>query len=88
MNEGAKVALVENNKSLLPIGIVALNGEFEGGDVISILDDKGIEIARGVSNYSSDDTKKILGVHSDKIREILGFHTSDDIISKDNLVVL
>jgi len=88
VNEGARAALVENNKSLLPVGVTALEGEFDEGDVISILDDKGAEIARGVTNYSSDDTAKILGVHSDKIQEILGFNTSDDIISKDNLVIL
>ena len=66
-----------NNKSLLAVGVTALEGSFSAGDVISILDAAGGEIARGVANYSSDDVAKILG-----------FKTSDDIISKDNLVVL
>ncbi len=88
VNDGAKTALVQNNKSLLAIGTIELEGFFNAGDVILILDNSGAEIARGVANYSSDDVQKILGVHSEKIEEILGFKTSDDIISKDNLVIL
>lgn len=88
VNAGAKKALVENKTSLLPIGVTGIEGEFGQGDVIAIVDEDNNEFARGIANYSSVDFEKIIGVHSDKIQEILGFKISDDIISKDNLVIL
>lgn len=87
VNGGAKDALV-NNKSLLPVGVVDVEGEFAAGDVVIVQDEAGTEFARGVANYSSDDARKIIGVQSSEIQEILGFKISDDVISKDNLVVL
>lgn len=88
VNEGAKKALVEKQTSLLPIGALAIQGVFDAGEVISILDDKEVEFARGVANYSSVECEKLTGAHSDKIKEILGYKQSDDVVSKDNLVIL
>ena len=88
INSGAKIALIENNKSLLPVGVVEVVGEFQAGDVITISDEENREFARGVANYSSEEARKIVGVHSDEIQSILDKKISDDIISKDNLVIL
>ena len=73
---------------MLPIGTLAVAGVFDNGEVISILDENGSEFARGVANYTSAECEKLIGVHSDKIKEILGHKQSDDVISKDNLVLL
>jgi len=88
VNEGAKRALIEKQTSLLPIGTLSVTGCFECGEVINILDEAGVEFARGVANYSSTECEKLLGVHSEKIKEILGYNKNDDVISKDNLVLL
>ena len=88
INDGAKKALTEKNKSLLPIGLLAVNGTFDRGDVISILDESNNEFARGIANYDSDDCKKIIGVHSDNIYEILGHKNYDALITKDNIALI
>ncbi len=88
VNAGAIKALVEKEASLLPIGVLELKGDFLKGDIVSIFDESGNEIARGMSNYSSDDCRKIIGVHSDKIIDILGYKNYDAIITRDNIVLL
>ena len=88
VNDGAKKAVTEKNKSLLPKGIISINGIFSRGDVISILDENSNEFARGIANYNSEDCKKILGVHSDNIYEILGYKNYDAVITKDNIALL
>ena len=88
VNEGAKKALIEKQTSLLPIGVIMTKGKFDSGEVICILDEDMNEFARGVSNYNSDECEKIMGKHSSEIKNILGYMQSDDLINKDNLVVL
>lgn len=88
VNKNAKLALTEKQTSLLPIGITGIEGDFEEGDVVSIVDEENNEFARGITIYSSSQIKKIMGIHSDKIEQILGLKISDDVISKDNLVIL
>ncbi len=88
VNEGAKKAVTEKNKSLLPLGMLQINGIFDCGDVVSILDESKCEFARGIANYSSDDCKKILGEHSDNIYAILGHKNYDAVITKDNIALL
>ena len=88
VNEGAKKAITEQNKSLLPIGIQKINGTFSCGDVVSILDNNQVEFARGIANYSSLDCKKICGEHSDNIYDILGHKNYDTVITKDNIALL
>ena len=88
INDGAKKALIEKNKSLLSIGIIQINGIFDRGDVVSILDENNKEIARGIANYNSDDCKKIQGEHSDNIYTILGHKNYDAVITKDNIALI
>lgn len=88
VNNGAKKAVIEKDKSLLPIGVQKINGSFDCGDVISILDENNVEFARGIANYSSQDCSKIIGEHSDNIFEILGHKNYDAIITKDNIAIL
>lgn len=88
INEGAKKALIERQTSLLPVGVIKVEGEFTNDDVVSVYDEKNTEIARGITNYDVSEIKKIMGIHSDKIEQILGHKISDDIIYKDNLVLL
>jgi len=87
VNDGAKSALKEE-KSLLPIGVLEVINEFKKGDVISILDTKGDEFARGIVNYDSNACRKVLGAHSNDILKILGFKNYDAIITRDNITVL
>ena len=88
VNDGAKNALIKEEKSLLPIGIVDVINEFNKGDVVSIVDENGKEFARGIVNYSSNSCKKVIGRHSDNILEILGFKNYDAIITRDNITIL
>ena len=88
VNDGAKKALIENEKSLLPIGILKIINTFDTGDVVSILDENEREFARGIVNYSSDSCKKLVGTHSDNILEILGFKNYDAVITRDNITIL
>ncbi len=88
VNSGAKKALIEKRKSLLPIGVLKVINKFDKGDVISILDEDMKEFARGIINYNSDACKKVIGCHSDNILEILGFKNYDAIITRDNITIL
>ena len=88
VNDGAKNALIKEEKSLLPIGIVGVINEFNKGDVVSIVDENEKEFARGIVNYSSTSCKKVIGRHSDNILEILGFKNYDAIITRDNITIL
>ena len=88
VNHGAKKALVEKEKSLLPIGVIDVINDFSKGDVISILDEEGNEFARGIVNYDSESCKKVMGSHSDDIIKILKFKNYDAIITRDNITIL
>ena len=88
VNSGAKKALVEKEKSLLPIGVVDVVHEFNKGDVISIVDEDDDEFARGIVNYDSEACRKVIGSHSDDIIKILGFKNYDAIITRDNITIL
>lgn len=88
VNDGAKKAIIENQKSLLSIGIEEVSGEFKRGEIISIIDKDENEFARGISSYDSADVCKIIGCHSDKISDILGYKFDDDVVIKDNLVLI
>ena len=72
----------------MSIGIINIQGKFQRGEIVSILDEKLNEFARGISSYSSEDIVKIKGQHSDKITEILGYKFDDDVVIKDNLVLI
>ena len=87
VDEGARKALEAGNKSLLPIGIVMVEGEFEKGDVVGVRDTQGREFARGLSNYSTADANEIRGLRTEQVRQLLGRGLYDEVIHKDNLVL-
>jgi glutamate 5-kinase len=88
LDDGAVRALVERKTSLLPAGIVRVEGDFEVGDPVSCCDLEGREIARGLAAYSSADIGRIRGCHSKEIVARLGFNAGDDVIHRDNLVLV
>ncbi len=88
VNDGAKKALTVEEKSLLPIGITEIFGDFQKGEIVSILDSNGVEFARGMANYNCSDCKKIMGEHSDKVLKILGYKNYDAVITRDNIALL
>lgn len=88
LDAGAARALAGEGKSLLPIGVVELSGEFERGEVVTCVDQDGHAIARGLVNYSAQDTRKILRQPSAQIEAILGYVDEPELIHRDNLVLL
>lgn len=88
VNAGAVKAVVEKGSSLLPAGIIAVAGEFEPGDAVSILDEKGVEFARGLANYSSRECVKLAGCSSKEIVQKIGSKNYDEVIHRDNIVLL
>ncbi len=88
VDDGAATALTEQNKSLLPAGIKKVEGDFERGDAVNIVDARGERIACGISNYSSAEVVKIKGARSDKIESLLGYGYGDEVVHRNNLVVL
>ena len=88
LDDGAARALVENHTSLLPVGVIAVEGEFVRGEVVSCMTQAGVEIARGLVNYSSDDASRILRAHTEEIEARLGYMEQPEMIHRDNMVVL
>ncbi|MDH1179368.1 glutamate 5-kinase [Achromobacter mucicolens] len=88
LDDGAVQALLREGKSLLPIGVTDVEGEFGRGDVVACVDSQGRECARGLINYSSADTRRILRQPSSQIARILGSMTEPELMHRDNLVVL
>lgn len=88
LDDGACIALVERNKSLLPSGIVEVEGTFGVGDAVYCTSQSGEKIAVGLINYNAADINKIRGQHSSKIESILGYRDSDDVMHRDNIVIL
>ncbi len=88
LDAGAIHALLVEGKSLLPVGVRSIEGDFEPGDVVACLDPEGKECARGLINYSSSDARRIMGQPSSKIIEILGAMTEAELVHRDNLIIL
>jgi glutamate 5-kinase len=88
VDDGASTALLQDNRSLLPTGVKEVQGTFERGDIVSILDVQGGRIAAGISNYSSDELSRIKGVRSNRIQEHLGHHYGDEAMHRNNMVIL
>jgi glutamate 5-kinase len=88
VDAGARAALQEKGKSLLAIGIIQVHGSFNKGDVVALCDAEGIEFARGLTNYSAADATKIIGLRTEKIGEVLGAVLYEEVIHRDNLVVI
>ena len=88
LDVGATKALAMDGKSLLPVGILQVEGEFERGAVVTCLDPDQREIARGLTNYSASEIGKISGLPSSEIEKILGYADEPEVIHRDNLVIL
>lgn len=84
---GAAKAL-QKGGSLLPVGVVQVSGTFQRGDTVRIVEPSGREIARGLANYASDDLSRICGEQSNLIEEILGFAYGEEVIHRNNMVLL
>ena len=87
VDAGAARALVRQGRSLLPIGIVAVEGTFERGETLRVLDQDGLEIARGTTNYASDEVTKIRGRRTADLRDVLGYDAYGEVIHRDRLVL-
>jgi len=88
LDEGAVRVLRESGRSLLAVGVRAVGGNFARGDMVSCRDSEGREIARGLVNYSADETRRIMGSPSHAIEAILGYQVDEELIHRDNLVLV
>lgn len=87
LDEGAVKVLRESGKSLLPIGVIAVEGDFSRGDLVACVDREGIEVARGLVNYGAEETRQIMRQPSSQIENLLGYVDEPELIHRDNLVL-
>ena len=88
LDDGAVQVLKSSGRSLLPVGVIAVEGEFIRGEVVACYSTNGKEIARGLVNYDVDEARKIMRQSSDKIEELLGYVDEPELIHRDNLALL
>jgi glutamate 5-kinase len=86
LDDGAVRGVIEQGRSLLPVGITAVSGQFERGDLVSCIDSRGSELARGLVNYSSEEAQVLVGKASAHIESTLGYRGEEEMIHRDNLV--
>uniref|UniRef100_UPI00334021E5 glutamate 5-kinase n=1 Tax=Castellaniella defragrans TaxID=75697 RepID=UPI00334021E5 len=86
LDAGAVRALTQDHKSLLPIGVIKVEGDFERGDVVACIDEHGAECGRGLINYSATDTARIMRQPSSRIPDILGHVSDPELMHRDNMV--
>ena len=88
VDAGAVTALRNGGRSLLPAGVLGARGDFAAGDAVTLVDVAGVEIARGLARYGTRDVARLAGVATREIAGILGFHGGDEIVHRDDLVLL
>lgn len=88
LDAGAVKALVHDGKSLLPIGVINVEGDFARGEVVACMSPEGEQIARGLANYAASEARKILHLPSTQIEAVLGYIDEPELIHRDNLVLL
>jgi glutamate 5-kinase len=88
VDAGAARKLREDGKSLLPIGMTAVEGEFSRGEVIAVRDDQGVELARGLANYASAEARLLCRKPSSEIEALLGYMGEPEMVHRDNLVLM
>ena len=88
LDDGAVRVLRESGKSLLPVGVRAVEGSFTRGEIVACCDAQGREVARGLANYGAEDARRIIGKPSDRIESILGYVEEPELIHRDNMVLL
>jgi glutamate 5-kinase len=87
LDHGAGQAVRQKGRSLLAIGIADVQGHFAKGDVVALLDGEGLEIARGLSNYSADEIRRIKGLRSEQIATVLGHCPYEEVVHRDNMAL-
>jgi glutamate 5-kinase len=87
LDDGAVRVLRQQGRSLLPVGVVAVSGQFARGDLVMCVDAEGNEVARGLVNYNTEDARKLLGLSSARIAEALGYIAEPELIHRDNLLI-
>ena len=87
LDAGAVEVLTQRGRSLLAVGVTAVEGIFTRGDLVSCVDSNGVEVARGLVGYSSEEANRIKGHSAESIAGILGYREDDELIHRDNLVV-
>ena len=88
LDDGAVKVLRDSGRSLLPVGVVDVDGNFKRGEAVACVDGQGQEIARGLVNYSSEETRKIMGRPSSELESVLGYADEPELIHRDNLVLV
>ena len=88
IDEGASKVLLESGRSLLAVGVRAVEGDFARGEVVACFDPSGAEVARGLVNYDAGETRRIMGHRSERIAELLGYVDEPELIHRDNLVLM
>jgi glutamate 5-kinase len=88
VDAGARAAVERQHRSLLPIGVVAVSGSFGKGDVVSLCDPDGVEFARGLTNYPAAVAQRLRGLRTEQIRAALGGVPYEEVVHRDNLVVI
>ena len=88
LDDGAAKAVLQRGKSLLSAGVLSIEGEFDHGDAVSCIDKKGHEIARGLVNYASSALAKVKGLKTGDINKVLGSKDYDEVIHRDNMVIM
>lgn len=87
LDQGAIAAIVKSGKSLLAAGITNIEGDFRSSDAVQLCDFDGVEVARGLVNYSRNELQQILGRQSEEIAKILGYSGAETVVHRDNLVL-
>ena len=86
VNEGAWDRIVRDGKSLLPVGVVGIDGKFEAGETVVLLNPAGAEFARGISSYAADELQRVMGLRTDQISAVAGLEPSE-VVHRDNMVM-
>ena len=88
LDAGAVRVLRESGRSLLPVGVTGVDGDFERGELVACIGPEGDEVARGLVNYSAEEARKIAGLPTDRIEALLGYVTEPELIHRDDFVLV
>ncbi len=88
LDPGAVAVLCRGGRSLLPVGVKGVAGKFRRGEMVSCIDDSGKEVARGLVNYDADEARAIAGLSSKRITEVLGYISDEEMVHRDNMVIV
>ena len=88
LDEGAVRVLRESGRSLLPVGVREVRGDFTRGELVACVGPDGREVAKGLVNYNADEARRIMGLSTRRIQEVLGYSDDEELIHRDNLVVI